>query len=77
MNETPLPDPSASHNERLLVLEERLAYQQRLIDQLNEVILRQQVEIEKLARGLTGCRTSLQRLSALGEDLPHEKPPHY
>ena len=74
-------NPSAeSRDARLQLVEERLSFQQKLIDDLNGEILRQQQEIVRLARDLHECRTALERLAAAGpagEDLPYEKPPHY
>ena len=62
----------------LVVLEERLTFQQRQFDELNSVVLEQQAELErhrgeiaKLAEMIRGV------LDRSGEDLPHEKPPHY
>ena len=66
--------PGAS--DRLRALEEQAAYQQQMLDQFHEVLLRQQTEIDKLAAAQMAVRSALDRLSA-GDDLPHEKPPHY
>ena len=64
---------------RLIALEERLTFQQRLIDELNAVALDHRRELDALVRDLAQCRTALDRLheSGAGENLPHEKPPHY
>lgn len=64
---------------RIVALEERLTYQQHLIDQLNEVVLAQRLDLERLSRELNNYATAVARLaqSPPGEDLPHEKPPHY
>ncbi|MEQ8838799.1 MAG: SlyX family protein [Lacipirellulaceae bacterium] len=63
---------------RLTKLEERLAFLEQNYYQLNSVVLEQQTELEKLRRELTASREQVQRLSdSLGEDLPHERPPHY
>ncbi|WP_428307369.1 SlyX family protein [Lacipirellula sp.] len=69
-----IPDP-----QRLTGLEERLTYQQHLIDQLNEVVLSQGRQLEQLRREVERYTTAVQRMSqnSQGEDLPHEKPPHY
>lgn len=60
-------------------LEEKIMYQQRALDQLNGVVLKQQTELEGLRRELTAVRRQVQGLidRGVGEDLPHEKPPHY
>ncbi len=64
---------------RLVALEERLTFQQRLIDDLNAVVLDHRREIDRLFRELAHCRNALDllRQSGGGENLPHEKPPHY
>jgi len=79
MNDPTLPSDSSDEKRRLDELEENVAFQQRALDQMNEVILQQQSELAELRRELTRHRTEVGRLaeSGLGEDLPHEKPPHY
>ena len=75
MTSTELPfDP-----QRLTDLEERLTYQQHLIDQLNDVVLGQARQLERLGRELANYVTAVERLAqnSQGDDLPHEKPPHY
>lgn len=64
---------------RLQALEERLSFQQRVLDELNEAVLNQDRRLVQLDRELARLRTHVQRLAELspGEDLPHEKPPHY
>jgi SlyX protein len=64
---------------RIIDLEERLTHQQHLIDQLNEVVLGQARQLERLGRELASYVTAVERLAqnAQGDDLPHEKPPHY
>jgi uncharacterized coiled-coil protein SlyX len=73
-----LPDTS-DNDERLHAMEERLTFQQRVIDELNEVVLHHEHRLEQLSREVARFAASLQRLadSSPGEDLPHEKPPHY
>jgi SlyX protein len=68
-------DPAAS----VLGLEEKIMFQQRGLDELNEVVLRQQSELEQLRREVHSLRTLAERAIEQGgaEDLPHEKPPHY
>jgi len=64
--------------DRLLAVEERLTFQQRTVEELNEVVLRHERRIEELTRELAGYAATLEGLSRqVGEDLPHEKPPHY
>ena len=70
------PPRSASS---LVDLEEKLMFQQQSLDELNSVVLQQQAEIVRLAQELHRLRTTMQQLheQGHGEDLPHEKPPHY
>ena len=60
-------------------LELKLTFQQRAFDQLNGVVLEQQAELEHLRREVKSLRMLLQGLAdrGSGEDIPHEKPPHY
>jgi len=62
-------------------LEELLAHQQHLIDELNGVVTQQRLEMDTMQRRLKSLESKLQavaeRAAAGGEDLPHEKPPHY
>jgi len=76
MNEKPSsPNPFSSAIE----LEQRIMFQQRTLDQLNEVVLQQQAEIDRLGKELRALRALFQQSieQGAGEDLPHEKPPHY
>jgi SlyX protein len=65
---------------RLIDLETRLAYQEDLLLSLNDVVSRQQFEIDHLKARLSLLVEHLQRLGALS-DLPEaniiERPPHY
>ncbi len=76
-NATPsnTPDPE----QRILALEERLSFQQRAIDELGAVALDHRRELDRLTRDLAQCRGALDdfRQAGAGENLPHEKPPHY
>jgi SlyX protein len=65
----------AESSNRLTVLEERYAYQERLLEKLNEVLYEQQKTIDLL-------EARIRRLEELVCDkddsaLRHEKPPHY
>lgn len=62
------------------IVEERLSFQQKAIDDLSAALAAQQRDIERLTRELRDCRTTIEHLQAAGldgGDLPHEKPPHY
>ena len=65
--------------ERFIDLESRLAHQDNLINELNDVVTSQQEKIMQLDEL---CRSLLVRVRSLGEALPDagpgdERPPHY
>ena len=72
------PPPQAS---RLDELETRLAFQEDLIDRLNDVIARQDRELMELSRRVDSLETRLNDLaeaaSLPGSPPGHEVPPHY
>lgn len=65
--------------ERLDTIEEKLAHLERAVNELSDVVARQQKELEQaLERG----RRLTDKLAALESDFgasatAHEKPPHY
>lgn len=64
--------------QHLVGLEEKLTFQQRLIDEMSEVALSQQKQIDELEREIRLHRKSIQELmESQQSDLPHDKPPHY
>ncbi len=70
-----------SDTDRQTRLEELLAHQQHLIDTLNGVVTAQQAEITELNLTVGRLESKVRLLAEFveraGEDLPHEKPPHY
>jgi len=65
--------------ERLIELETKMAYQEDTIQQLNDVVCRQQDQIDAL---MEKCSLLLSRTKELSDKLPDdssigEKPPHY
>ncbi len=65
--------------ERFIDLESRLAHQDKLLSDLNDVVTEQQVKIMRLDEL---CRSLIDRVRSLGEALPagdpgDERPPHY
>ena len=66
-------------SERLTKIEERMAHLEQQFEQLSEVVLDQGRELQSLTRELTQNRAIIQQLldDDRGQDLPHEKPPHY
>lgn len=66
---------SDTDKERFVSIETKIAYQEKLIAELNEVLLERGQEIDKLTRRLD----SLEKLARDGapENPGHERPPHY
>lgn len=65
--------------ERLVDIESKLAHQDQMLYELNDVVTAQQAAIMRLEEL---CTTLLERVRALGEALPaappqDERPPHY
>ncbi len=66
--------------ERLVVIETKIAFQEQTIKELNDVIYEQQQEIERI--GII-CDALVKRVKELSEIKPgidapaNEKPPHY
>lgn len=70
------PGESAASDARLLKLEEKVAYQDKLIADLNEVVVSLHRAANDLSVRLRNIEGSLR--SELGaRDVPNEKPPHY
>lgn len=66
-------------NERLTELEVRLAFQEKTIQDLNEVVTDQQRQIDRLAQELEAVKSRLAAL-APAMVIPQEEekpPPHY
>lgn len=66
-------------DERLIEIETKVAYQEHTISELNDVIYRQQQQIDRLERI---CNALTDRLQDMAESVNtdkggYEKPPHY
>lgn len=66
-------------DERLIEIETKLAYQEHTISELNDVIYRQQQQIDQLERI---CKALTDRVQDMAETSTsdkggYEKPPHY
>ncbi len=66
-------------NERLTELEVRVAFQDKTIQDLNEVVTRQQRELDRLAKELEAVKSRISGLApSMVMPLEDEKPPpHY
>ena len=67
------------NEERFINLESRLAHQDQLLNQLNDVVTEQQAKIMQLEEL---CKSLIQRVQSVGDRLPaddpgDERPPHY
>ena len=65
--------------ERLVDIESKLAHQDQLLNELNDVVTRQQ---EKLMQLEELCKSLISRVRSMGETMPgadagDERPPHY
>jgi SlyX protein len=65
--------------ERLVDIESRLAHQDQLLNELNDVVTQQQQKIMNLEEL---CRSLVDRIRSMGNALPadapqDEQPPHY
>jgi uncharacterized coiled-coil protein SlyX len=73
---SPRPEVQAENEARLLKLEEKIAYQDKLIAELNEVV----VSLHRRTDELDGRVQALERVARnelAARDMPNEKPPHY
>ncbi len=66
-------------SDKITELETRIAFQDATIQELNDVVVRQQGEIDRLAREMEALRNQLRSLSSFpvasrDEETP---PPHY
>jgi uncharacterized coiled-coil protein SlyX len=75
---------TGSHHEtdhdRLVRIEETVAHQEHLLGQLNESLTHLRDQYDRLEKQLERASSQVQWLmenSHPGDDLPHEKPPHY
>lgn len=67
---------SSEFEKRLQVLEEGYEYQDRLVETLNQVIISQQAQIDKLEEKLRQLKEEFQAGQTEAEDV-NDPPPHY
>ena len=65
--------------ERLIELETKISYQDHLIGELNDVVIRQQAQLNKLEKEIRQMREHLNGATSSGLARPDEEtpPPHY
>ncbi len=63
-------------NARVLRLEEKVAYQDKLIAELNDVVVSLHRRADELGRRLDAAERTL-RSELDTREMPNEKPPHY
>lgn len=73
---TKTPGERAASDARLLKLEEKVAYQDKLIADLNDVVVSLHRLTDALGARLRNVESSL-RSEVGARDVPNEKPPHY
>jgi len=75
------PDPREQEDalsHRVLVLEERASYQTRLLEELSDVLHRQQQTMDALTRTVERLGNQLGEVcGSPGSQAPNERPPHY
>ena len=65
--------------ERLVDIESKLAHQDQLLNELNDVVTEQQAKLMQLEEL---CKSLISRVRSMGETMPaadagDERPPHY
>ena len=64
--------------QQVVELQSQLAFQEDVVQSLNDIVTRQQQQMENLQEMLQGQKSQLEALSAGEEgDVVEEKPPHY
>lgn len=65
--------------QQIIDLEMKIAHQEDLLEKLNQIVYRQQSQIDQLESLLTGLGKRVQELKEGGPEIgpPSEKPPHY
>ena len=67
-------------DERLINIEEKITFQEDLIEELNKTVYQQQQKLERLERmyvALAGQVRSIAEAGGEDKSLANERPPHY
>lgn len=71
-------DTSSAIEQRLIDLEIKIGFTEDLVDQLNQIIIRQQQQMDRLAREIAQLRQQAPDEGvAVFRSLRDELPPHY
>lgn len=62
--------------DQVVDLQSQLAFQEDTIQALNDVVIRQQQQLDRFKEVLDGHKSQIEQLSAEGE-VSNERPPHY
>lgn len=76
MRVEPMPKPDNTE-QRLIDLEVKASFSEDLVDQLEQIILRQQQQIDSLIRQVAELRQHQAPSEGLGRNLRDDLPPHY
>ncbi len=69
---------AASTEDRFVTIETKIAYQEKLLQDLEEVLLKQARTIEELEQRVRVAERAMEEDKAQNSALPpHEPPPHY
>ena len=69
---------NAMDDDKLITLESRIAWQDAAIQDLSDVVARQQRELEQLRAWFVGLQARLAEAADADRPIPgHEPPPHY
>ena len=77
MSPLPTPEDLARLEARITELEMKVSFGEELADRLNEVIVRQQAQIDRLAQAVGQLRQDAAAQVAPFRSLREELPPHY
>ncbi|HRD95607.1 MAG TPA: SlyX family protein [Rubrivivax sp.] len=69
--------PESSSEKRLTELEIKVSFTEDMLDRLNDVVVRQQQQIEQLQRELLRLIAQVPAEGAPARSLRDELPPHY
>ncbi|HOY69124.1 MAG TPA: SlyX family protein [Candidatus Ozemobacteraceae bacterium] len=72
-------DGDVSLEQRIIELETKVSFQDRTIEELNEIVTNLQLEMQSLERTLSQIRSKMSPSSMTEADInpANEKPPHY